>query len=46
MFPAMRYGLFGARGPTGTRLLLSSFVTHWFYGVGLWIGAMVTGLIA
>ena len=37
MFPAMGYGWFGSRGPTGTRLFLASFVTHWFYGVGLWL---------
>jgi hypothetical protein len=39
MFPAMGYGWFGAHGPTGTRLFFSSFVTHCFYGVGLWLGA-------
>jgi hypothetical protein len=39
MFPAMGYGWFGARGPAGTRLFLSSLVTHLFYGVGLWLGA-------
>jgi hypothetical protein len=39
MFPAMGYGWFGARGPTGTRLFASSFLTHCFYGLGLWLGA-------
>jgi len=41
MFPAMGYGWFGAHGPAGTRLFLSSFVTHCFYGLGLWIGASI-----
>lgn len=41
MFPAMGYGFFGAKGPPGTRLFLSSFVSHAFYGVGLWLGASV-----
>lgn len=40
MFPAMGYGWFGAQGPPGTRLFASSLVTHCFYGVGLWIGAL------
>lgn len=39
MFPAMGYGWFGAHSPPGTRLFPSSFVTHCFYGVGLWLGA-------
>jgi hypothetical protein len=39
MFPAMGYGWSGSHGPPGTRLLLSSAVTHCFYGLGLWIGA-------
>lgn len=38
MFPAMGYGWFGAHGPPGTRLFLSSLVLHCFYGVGLWLG--------
>jgi len=38
-FPAMGYGWFGAHGPTGTRLFASSFLTHCFYGLGLWLGA-------
>ena len=41
MFPAMGYGWFGTHGPAGTRLLLSSFVTHCLYGLGLWIGVLV-----
>jgi len=39
MFPAMGYGWFGVHGPTGTRLFASSFLTHCFYGLGLWLGA-------
>jgi len=41
MFPAMGYGWFGAHGPAGTRLFLSSLVTHCFYGVGLWLGVSI-----
>ena len=41
MFPAMGYGWFGAQGPSGTRLFVSSLVNHRFYGVGLWIGAFL-----
>jgi hypothetical protein len=41
MFPAMGYGWFGTNGPPGTRLFLSSFVTHCLYGVGLWIGLLI-----
>ena len=41
MFPAMGYGWFGTHGPPGTRLFLSSIVTHCFYGVGLWIGVLI-----
>jgi hypothetical protein len=37
MFPAMGYGFFGAHGPAGTRLFVSSLVSHAFFGVGLWI---------
>ena len=39
MFPAMGYGWFGAQGPPGTRLFVSSLINHCFYGLGLWIGA-------
>ena len=41
MFPAMGYGWFGTHGPPGTRLFLSSLVTHCFYGLGLWMGASI-----
>jgi hypothetical protein len=37
MFPAMGYGLFGSSGPEGTKLFLSSLVSHAFFGLGLWI---------
>ena len=39
MFPAMGYGWFGKHGPQGTRLFMSSLVTHSFYGIGLWFGS-------
>ena len=42
MFPAMGYGWFGWQGPAGTRLFLSSLITHCFYGIGLWCGASVS----
>jgi hypothetical protein len=41
MFPAMGYGFFGAHGPLGTRLFLSSLCSHAFYGLGLWIAMRV-----
>jgi len=37
MFPAMGYGLFGINGPEGTKLFVSSLVSHAFFGLGLWI---------
>jgi len=45
MFPAMGFGLFGVRGPPGTQLFLSSLVNHAAYGVGIWLGARVSGAI-
>jgi len=42
MFPAMGYGLFGSHGPAGTRLFVSSLVSHAFFGVGLWIAIRLT----
>lgn len=45
MFPAMGFGFFGAHGPDGTRLFVSSFASHAFFGVGLWIGVRAMGLI-
>lgn len=38
MFPAMGYGFFGAHGPAGTRLFVSSLVSHTFFGLGIWLG--------
>jgi hypothetical protein len=45
MFPAMGYGFFGAHGPEGTRLFVSSIVSHVFFGLGLWIAVRLTSLI-
>lgn len=44
MFPAMGYGLFGAHGPDGTRLFVSSIVSHAFFGFGLWIAVRTVPL--
>ena len=44
MFPSMGYGLFGAHGPDGTRLFVSSLVSHAFFGLGLWIAARAMSL--
>ena len=44
MFPAMGYGFFGARGPEGTRLFVSSLVSHAFFGLGIWLGVRVMSL--
>src|SRR5215472_16590597 len=41
MFPAMGYGWFGTQGPPGTRLFFSSLMTHFFYGIGLWVGMSI-----
>ena len=41
MFPAIGYGWFGTHGPPGTRLFLSSVVTHCIYGIGLWLAASI-----
>jgi len=43
MFPAMGYGFFGAQGPEGTRLFVSSLINHACYGIGLWFGARIMG---
>ena len=45
MFPAMGYGFFGARGPEGTRLFISSLVSHAFFGSGIWMALRVMSLI-
>ena len=44
MFPAMGYGFFGSHGPAGTRLFLSSLMSHAFFGLGLWAGIRMAGL--
>jgi hypothetical protein len=44
MFPAMGYGFFGAHGPAGTRLFVSSLVSHIFFGLGLWIAVRMMSL--
>lgn len=44
MFPAMGYGFFGAHGPQGTRLFVSSLISHAFFGFGLWIAVRLTSL--
>jgi hypothetical protein len=44
MFPAMGYGFFGSHGPAGTRLFLSSLMSHAFFGLGLWAGTRMAGL--
>jgi hypothetical protein len=36
MFPAIGYGFFGLHGPDGTRLFVSSLVSHALFGLGLW----------
>jgi hypothetical protein len=43
MFPSMGFGWFGRHGPPGTRLFVSSLVSHVFYGFGLWLGASLLG---
>jgi hypothetical protein len=45
MFPAMGYGVFGANGPEGTRLFVSSIVSHLFFGLGVWIAVRMMSLI-
>jgi len=44
MFPAMGFGLFGARGPIGTQLFLSSLMSHTAFGIGIYLGARAAGL--
>lgn len=44
MFPAMGYGFFGAHGPEGTRLFVSSLVSHVFFGLGIWLGVRAMSL--
>lgn len=44
MFPSMGYGFFGSHGPAGTRLFLSSLMSHAIFGLGLWLGVMAAGV--
>ena len=44
MFPAMGYGFFGTHGPAGTRLFVSSLVSHVFFGLGLWVAVRMMSL--
>jgi hypothetical protein len=44
MFPAMGYGWFGAHGPDGTRLFVSSLMSHAFFGLGLWLAVRAVRL--
>lgn len=44
MFPSMGYGFFGLHGPAGTRLFLSSLMSHAFFGIGIWLGVTAVGL--
>ena len=44
MFPSMGYGFFGAHGPAGTRLFLSSLLSHAFFGVGIWVAVRIVSL--
>ena len=44
MFPSMGYGFFGACGPAGTRLLLSSLMSHAFFGLGIWAAVGIAGV--
>jgi Protein of unknown function (DUF2938) len=44
MFPSMGYGWFGAHGPAGTRLFVSSLWSHAFFGVGIWVALKIVSL--
>jgi hypothetical protein len=44
MFPAMGYGFFGLQGPLGTRLFVSSLISHACYGLGIWLALRTVGL--
>jgi hypothetical protein len=44
MVPAMGYGFFGAHGPEGMRLFLSSLVSHAFFGLGIWLAGRTMSL--
>ena len=44
MFPAFGFGVFGRKGPPGSRLLWTSVLNHLYYGLGLWWVAVLLGL--
>ena len=44
MFPSMGYGWFGAHGPAGTRLFVSSLWSHAFFGVGIWLAVKIVSV--
>ena len=44
MFPAMGYGFFGSHGPEGTRLFVSSLVSHFLFGLGIWLAIRAMSL--
>jgi len=44
MFPSMGYGWFGAHGPAGTRLFVSSLWSHAFFGVGIWLAVNIVSV--
>jgi len=44
MFPAMGYGFFGTYGPDGTRLFVSSLMSHAFFGLGLWVTVRIASV--
>lgn len=44
MFPSMGYGFFGAHGPAGTRLFVSSLLSHALFGVGIWVAVRIVSL--
>jgi hypothetical protein len=39
LFPALGFGAFGRKGPSELKLLTSSLLNHFFYGLGLWLPA-------
>lgn len=41
LMPAFGWGLFGSKGPAGTRPLIASPLNHLGYGIGIWL-ALVT----
>ena len=39
VFPALGLGAFGRKGPSELKLFISSLLSHFFYGLGLWLTA-------